>query len=365
MPEPTNALLRGYTPASVAALVGGEVVGRGDVELAGLDTLERSGPGFLTFIRSTNYGRDWAGSKAAAALVTRGIEIEGHDPSTKALIVVNDADVALLALLEKLAGPAPTPAPGVHATALIDPSAHIAPTASIGPWCVVGARSSIGEGVTLISGVRVGADCTIGRGTVLHHGVVLYDRTVLGAICTLHAGVVIGADGFGYRPDPKRGVAKIPHLGNVVIGDDVEIGANSCVDRAKFGSTTVGSKTKIDNLVQIGHGCQVGRGCLICGMAAMAGSCNIGDGAILAGQSGVADNIDIGAGAIVGAQAGVTKDIPPGEMWFGYPAGPARVMNRSYIALRGLHEKLREITKSIADLRQDLDAEKAARRERA
>ncbi len=183
--------------------------------------------------------------------------------------------------------------------------------------------------------------------STLHPHVSVLDRCIIGNDCVLHAGVAIGADGFGYRPSPDgRGLLKIPHIGNVVIGDHVEIGANSCVDRAKFGSTTVGNGTKIDNLVQIAHGCRVGRSCIICGQTGMAGSVIVGDGVIIGGGVGVADNVEIGSGARIAALSGVTGNVPAGQTWMGAPAAPAGEWRRTYAAMRRMGKPKGQVRES-------------------
>jgi UDP-3-O-[3-hydroxymyristoyl] glucosamine N-acyltransferase len=216
------------------------------------------------------------------------------------------------------------------------------------PHLSVGPGARVGERCTLHSGVSVGASVSLGDDTQLHAGVVVYPRCSIGARCTLHANVVIGADGFGYRPAPDaRSILKVPHIGTVEIHDDVEIGASTTIDRAKFGATVIGSGTKIDNLVQIGHNVRVGRSCIICGCAALAGSVVIGDGATIAGGVGIADNITIGAGAKVGARSGVMDDVPPGESWVGYPAKPARQTFRILTALNQLPDVMSQVKKLL------------------
>lgn len=313
------------TVASIAERLrqksGVEVIGPGELSLVGLETLERAGEGSLTFIRGADYARLWAGSKATAALVTRGIEVGGHDASRRALIVVDDADLALNVALEVFSPPAHRPPAGVHPTAVVDLTASVGLGVSIGPHCVIGPRVKIGDGCVLTAGVFVGADGAMGRGCLLHPRVTILDRCVLGDGCVLHSGVVIGADGFGYRPDPAgRGVVKVPHIGRVEIGNGVEIGANSCIDRAKFGSTVIGDGTKIDNLVQIAHNCRIGRCCLIAAGTGIAGSVTVGDGVMMGGQVGIADNLIIGPGARLAAQSGVSKSVEPKGTVFGTPA---------------------------------------------
>lgn len=318
---PGGAAATALTTGLLAEKLGAQLVGPADLPVARLDTLERAGADTLTFIRDNTYAREWKASRAAAALVTRGVEITDHDAARRALLIVANADLALNTVLELLAPRPPVARPGVHPTACVDPAAKIAPTASIGPGCVIEADAVIGDGTVLIAQAYVGRAARIGRGCTLHAGVRVLDRCVVGDACIFHAGVVIGADGFGYRPDPSgAGLVKIPHIGNVEIHPGVEIGANSCVDRAKFGSTVVGAGTKLDNLVQVGHGAQIGRCCLLCAQVGIAGSVVIGDGSMLGGQVGVADNLVIGKRAMIGAQSGVMHNVPPGERWFGYPA---------------------------------------------
>jgi UDP-3-O-[3-hydroxymyristoyl] glucosamine N-acyltransferase len=342
-----------HTTGSLAALLGAELIGPAHLTIDHLETVDRAGPGALTFIRNGAFAAEWASSRATAALVSRGVDVPGHDASARALLVVPDADLALITVLELFA-PAKAPVePGVHSSAVVDPSASISPGASVGPCCVVHAGAVVEHGAVLVSGVTIGAESRVGRGTVLHPGAVVGDRCRVGEHCILHAGVVLGADGFGYRPAPVgAGVVKIPHIGIVELGNHVEIGANSCIDRAKFGATVIGDGTKIDNLVQIAHNCRIGRGCLICGKCGLSGSVTLGDGVILAGGVHVADNLSLGAGARVAANGGVINDIPAGETWLGLPAMPAGEGTRNYAAFRKLAElarTVRKLEKRLAD----------------
>ncbi|MBC7834142.1 MAG: UDP-3-O-(3-hydroxymyristoyl)glucosamine N-acyltransferase [Phycisphaerales bacterium] len=336
-----------HTTGSIAAAIGAQLIGPADLPISTLETLDRAGPTTMTFIRSAAYARDWGSSSAAAALISQGLAIPGHDPARRALLVVPDADLALIKVLGMFE-PKPTATPGRHAGAIIDPSAQIAATAQIGAGCVVEAGVTIGEGTVLMTDVTVGADSRIGPACRLHPGVVLYPRTVIGAGGVLHANAVIGADGFGYRPrEDGRGLIKIPHIGNVEIGQGVEIGACSCIDRGKFGATVIGDGTKIDNHCQIGHNCRIGRSVIICGMCGMGGSTTIGDGVIIAGHVGVADNLTVGAGARIAAKSAVMQDVPAGESWFGYPAQPAASQMRAVVALRSLPAFMRSVRKAL------------------
>jgi UDP-3-O-[3-hydroxymyristoyl] glucosamine N-acyltransferase len=324
-----------HTSGSLATHLGAEVLGRDDLEIARLEVIERAGPGTLTFIRDEGYAAEWLRSRSPCALVTRSLRTPEFDRASRALLIVPDADLALNEVLE-LFSPAPTPRPpGVHPTAVVDPSAVIGRGVHIGPGCVIDARAAIGDGTVLIAQCYVGVDAVVGRACVFHSGVRFQDRCSIGDGCILHAGVVVGADGFGYRPSPDgRGVVKIPHIGKAEIGPGVEIGANSCIDRAKFGSTLVGAGTKIDNLVQVGHGCRIGRACLIAAGVGIGGSTTIGDGVMIGGQVGIADGLTIGSGVRLGGQSGVFDSIPAGESWLGTPAMNARLTMRDWAYTR-------------------------------
>ncbi|MGH7133820.1 MAG: UDP-3-O-(3-hydroxymyristoyl)glucosamine N-acyltransferase [Phycisphaerales bacterium] len=330
----------GITTGAIARQLGARLVGRDDLVLTGVDALDDAGPTTLTFIRAVRFAKAWGASRAGAALVSEEFEaqVEGHDPATRALLYVPDADLALGSIIELFVPPSAAMVPGVHPTAVIDPGASIAAGARIGPHCVVGADSSIARGCDLRAGVVIGAGVSIGEGTVLHERVIVGDRCIVGRKCTLWPGVIIGTDGFAYRPGPT-GLVKVPHHGNVAIEDHVEIGANSTIDRARFGSTRIGAGTKIDNLVQIGHNCRIGRHVVICGCAGIAGSVVIGDGVMIGGGAGVGDNLTIGAGAKLAARSAAMRDIPAGESHIGAPAMPHRQWARMEVALKRLAER--------------------------
>lgn len=343
-----------WTAQELATKLGATLRGPGDVVLNRLETLDRADSACLTFIRDARNASRWSTSNAGAALLSR---VVANDPAAnpadetgRALIVVDDADRALIRVLEWLSPEAERSAAGIHKSAHVHPSAMVAASATIGPGCVVGEDAVIHERVVLRANVSVGDAVNIGADSVIHAGAVIYPRSTIGARCTLHANVVIGADGFGYRPrDDGRGLVKIPHIGIVEIHDDVEIGAGTTIDRAKFGATIIGAGTKIDNLVQIGHNVRIGRACIICGCTAIAGSTVLGDGVTLAGGVGLADNLTIGAGAKIGARSGVMEDIPAGEMWVGYPAKPARHTLRTIAALQQLPDVMAQVKKLLRD----------------
>lgn len=329
------------TIGQLAELVQGTVVGDGKLAIRTAQPLNEAGAADITFVDSEKYLAKFEASSAAAAVVARQLT------SKKTVIQVADPLAAFVTIVQHLQGP-PRPAPcgidaraDVHATAVLGAGCSVAAFASIGAGTVIGANCRIGPGVA------IGNDCVLGDNVVVHAGAVLYDRTVLGSRVILHARVVLGADGFGYRF--AHGVhAKVPQLGRVIVEDDVEIGAGTTIDRATFGTTRIGQGTKIDNLVQIGHNCHIGKHNLLIAQVGLGGSTTTGDYVVLAGQVGVAGHVHIGAGAQIGAQAGVHRDIPSGERWFGAPAMPESEMRR-----------IVAITQRLPEMRADIRAIKA------
>lgn len=347
-PQRDGAPDGGMTSGKLAELLQGELLGSGDVAITGISAIDQSRPGDLTFIRSHKYAQMWDRSKASVAILVREVGLPRSVAEGRAIIVVQDGEVAQLAILTALAPPRQAPTPGIDSSAKVDPSAEVDPTARIGPMCFVGAGAKIGARSNLISGVHIGSGAAIGQDTEIGPGSSVMDGCIIGNHCNLAGCVVIGAEGFGYTLQPHasgRGkyLVHIPHIGNVVIGDHVDIGANTCIDRAKFGSTSIGSGTKIDNLVQIGHNCRIGRSCILCGQVGLSGSVTLGDGVQLAGRVGVADNIHIGAMARVGASAGVMNDIPSGQTWLGAPAMPVKEAARNMALFRKLSQILKKV----------------------
>jgi UDP-3-O-[3-hydroxymyristoyl] glucosamine N-acyltransferase len=348
------------TPATItelAQLTRARLIGDGSAVVSGVASLSGANSSHLCFVRSPGFASEWATSKGAAAIVSATVNAESvhdADPLGRPLLVVPDADLALIAVLTRFAPPPLEPrAPGVHPSSFVHASARIAATAHIGPGCTVMAAAVVGDHAVLVAQVHVGEAASVGASTRLEPGVRVLDRCSIGTHCILHGGVVIGADGFGYSPAPDgRGLIKVPHIGNVVIHDHVEIGANSCIDRAKFGSTIIGMGTKIDNLVQIGHGCVLGRFCILCGTSGLAGSVTLGDGVVLGGGVAVVDNVTIGSGAKIGGLSGVGTDVPANTVYMGIPAGPASEWKRTQVALRGLWKmmpQLRRLLKSTGN----------------
>ena len=340
------------TVGEVAAKVGGIFDGDATLPVTGLGSVESAQPGELVFVSSENYAPLLAGSRAVAALVTRKVAAKLPARTGPIVITVDDADVAfaqILRLCESAPAAAGLPAAGIHPTAVVDPTASIGEGVRIGAHCVVGSRAAIGARTVLYPGASVFDDARTGEDCVLWNGVVLRERCVLGDRCILHANTVIGADGFGYRPAPGgKGIMKIPHIGRVEIGSDVEIGANTCVDRGKIAATVIGDFCKIDNLCQIGHNSRLGRGVIVAGKVGISGSVTIGDGVRIGGGAGVADHVTIGAGAAIAAAAGVMRDVPPGGKVSGIPARDTRQFFREQAAIARLPEMLRAAPRVVA-----------------
>lgn len=361
-PHAAAVLPRPMRVADLAGQIGATVVGNGELLVERLGHVGDGTSGTLGFFRDVPHAREWIASGcpvaiAAAAVAPTCVGIEASrdvsasapwDASARALLVVKDADAALLTVLTMIDACRATPAPGIHASAVVDPSAMIDASAWIGPMCVVGANVRIGArtilaaSVTVGDGTTVGADCRLMAGARVLHACTIGDRVLI------HPNGVIGADGFGYVPT-ARGLAKMPHVGTVVIESDVEIGANSCVDRAKFGETRVGQGTKIDNLVQVAHNCVIGKHCVLCGQVGLAGGAIVGDGVMLGGKVGVADGVRVGSGAKVAAHSGVAHDLAGGESYMGAPAWPAAEWRRIFAAIRVLPRYMSGIRKLMRE----------------
>ena len=325
-----------YTAADVAELLGGEVIGDASLVLKGFAPADRAQPGDLTFAENENY---FARAEQSAASV---ILVDGPFTSTrKTIIRVPNARVAFAKALPVFF-PEPVFAAGIHSTAVVAASAQVDPTAHIGPHCVVGEKARIGARCVLQALNYVGAGAQLDEEVNLFPNVTLYANTQVGKRVRIHSGTVVGSDGFGYVLDD--GIhRKVPQIGNVIICDDVELGANVTVDRGALGPTIIGKGTKIDNLVQIGHNVTTGEHCIIVSQAGVAGSTKLGSYVILGGQVGLAGHLKIGNRVSVAAQSGVMNNIPDGEKWIWTPAQPDRQAKRQMIALQQLPELIRRV----------------------
>jgi len=336
-----------FTAAQVAEKLRAEIVGDGSVEITGLAPADRARAGELTFAENEAYFATAEQSQASAILVNGPFV-----SSSKVILRVPNARVALAKVLPLFFPPEEHPR-GIHPSAVIDDSARVDPTAHIGPNCFLGARVRLGARSVLMGGNDLRADCQLGDDVCLFPNVVLYWQTQVGHRVTIHAGTVIGSDGFGYALDEGRH-RKVLQLGNVIIHDDVEIGANAAIDRGTLGSTVIGEGTKIDNLVHVAHNVVIGRHCLIMGQVGFAGSTRLGDYVVVASQSGIADHLKIGNQAVIGAKSGIMRDIPDGVRVLGIPAMPDRQAKRQIIATQQLPEllhRMRDLEKEVAELR--------------
>jgi UDP-3-O-[3-hydroxymyristoyl] glucosamine N-acyltransferase len=335
-----------FTAAQVAEKIQGEVIGDGAVALTGFAPAESAQPGDLTFAEQASYFAAAEQSQASAILVSGEFA-----SSQKVLIRVANARVAVARLLPVFF-PADEYQPGIHPGATIAASAQVDATAHIGPGCVIGERVKIGARSVLMGGNHIGRDCQLGEDVCLFPHVVLYPQCQVGHRVRIHAGTVIGSDGYGYVFDEGRH-RKMLQIGSIVIHDDVEIGANTAIDRGAIGTTVIGQGTKIDNLVHVAHNVIMGRHCLIMGQVGFAGSTQLGDYCVIASQSGLAGHLKLGNQATVGAKSGVMRDIPDKGTVLGTPAAPDKQAKRQMIALTQLPElirRTRELEKQVTDL---------------
>jgi UDP-3-O-[3-hydroxymyristoyl] glucosamine N-acyltransferase len=333
-------------PASeIAALTGGRLVGPGTTTVAGIAPLERAGPGDLSFLAAQRYVPYFERTSASVVLVAPEFESAAGGPETR--VVVAEPYAALLIVLPVLY-PQDVWEPGVHSTAIVGRGASWQEPVEIGPHTV------LGRGVQLGRNVRIGAGCVLGDGvaigddTQLYPGVTVYPGTALGKRVIVHAGAVLGSDGFGYVPG-KGGEAhrKIPHVGRCLIGDDIEIGANTCIDRGSVDDTVIGSGTKIDNLVHIAHNVRLGARCLLMAQSGIAGSTQVEDDVIIAGQAGVSDHLTVGRGARLLVQSGTIANIPAEATVSGYPSRSHREYLRAQAALYRLAKIVDELEQLV------------------
>lgn len=333
------------TAEAIAAIISGELIGDGRAEITGVAPLDRAEASDLSILSSGKYTAMMATTKAGIVLVDP--EFRDAPGAPQARIIVEKPLEKLLGLLPRLYPPE-VPGTGVAATARIGKGAQLGKRVSVGEYVVIGAGASIGDDAVVGSHCVIGDGVSLGPGARLWPSVTIYAGATVGARTFVHSGARIGCDGFGYvfRDGAHQ---KIPHVGRCIVGEDVEIGANTTIDRGSIDDTVIGSGTKIDNLVHIAHNVRVGEKCLIMAQVGVAGSATIGDGVILAGQAGISGHISIGAGARIAAQAGVFGDVPAGESWSGYPARPHRDSLRASAALFKLAGMIRRLEKLLED----------------
>lgn len=311
--------MKSFTVKELNEIVNGFLVGDVTQRIIGLEQIETANRNQITFIGTAKYLPFWESSRACAAVINEKFELEGGHG--RALIKVKDADLAMAQLLELFTPDLPLLENGIHSSATVHPTAKIGDNTSIGAGCYVGGDVTLGDQVKLYPNVTVFDHSCIGTATVIWSGTVIRERCKVGSHCIFHSNVTIGADGFGYRSSPDgKGLVKVPQIGNVIIGNGVEIGSGSCVDRGKFSATIIGDSCKIDNLVQIAHNCKLGRCCIMAGNSGLAGSVTLGDGVVIAGSVSVSDHVMIGNKAIIGGGSVVINDVPAGKKVLGYPA---------------------------------------------
>lgn len=313
----------------------GVIKGNTDQLISGPEQLQQANDQQITFIGNKKYAKYWETSKACAAIINDDIALEPGD--NRAFIVVKNADIAMAELLELFIPSSPVFEEDIHPTAIVHATAVIGEGCKIGAGCYIGKNVQLGKNVVLYPHVTIFDDTTIGANTTIWSGTVIRENCVVGSYCIIHPNVSIGADGFGFRPSPDgKGLIKIPHIGNVVIGHGVEIGANTCIDRGKFSSTIIGDGCKLDNLVQIGHNSKMGRCCIMAGSSGLAGSVTLGDGVIVGGGTCISDHVTLGNGVQVGGASGVINDYGDGKKIMGLPAIDARDALKQWVILRKL-----------------------------
>ncbi len=329
-----------YSLAEINQVLKGEIIGHTSQNITAPEQLENASSTEISIIGNKKYEKGWKNSNACAAIVNDNISIEPGD--NKAFIKVKNADLAMSQVLEMFAAPAPSFIVDIHPKAVVDETAIIKNGVKIGAGCYIGPNVTIAENAIIYPNVTILDFSTIGKNTVIWPGVVVRERCHIGNDCILHPNATIGADGFGFRPCPEKGLVKIPHIGNVIIGNNVEVGANSCIDRGKFSATILGDGCKIDNLVQIGHNSKLGKFCIMAGNSGLAGSVTLGDGVIIGGSASIKDHTSIGSGAIVGAGSGVVADVEAGKTVLGYPAVDAKDALRQWAILKRMVADLKK-----------------------
>ena len=341
----------------IASLIKGELKGDGDVIITGASGIKEAGKGDLTFLANPKYGSLIETTNAAAVIVEKGWSLSTDKP----LIRVDNASLAFNKLIE-LFGPQKLEFPrGVHKMAVVSKKAKLGKNVSVGPFAVIEDGVVIGDGTVIRSGVYVGHGTRVGADCHLYPNVTIRERCEIGDRVSIHGGSVIGSDGFGYVA--VKGVhQKIPQIGKVVIEDDVEIGSNVTIDRARFDKTIIRRGTKIDNLVQIAHNCDIGENTIIVAQVGISGSTTVGKNVILAGQVGVVGHVTIGDNTIIGAKGGVSKSVPPNAYYIGIPAIDGKHFKKvhaAYMRLPSLMSKVRELEQRLASLEKDIpdDAE--------
>ena len=329
-----------FSAQQIAALLGGALYGNSNAKVSDVAPIEQAQTQHLTFVTEEKYLPFLASTQAGVVLITRSLMEgkmnlpDGEGKAGGAFILVDNARAAMGQLLQIVSKAMNPPKQGIEQPSFVAEGVTIPEDAYIGAFAYIGKNVQLGKGVQIYPNVYIGDNVRIGDHTILYAGVKVYARCVIGAECVLHAGVVVGSDGFGFEPDAQGVNQKIPQIGNVIIEDDVEIGANTTIDRAMMGSTIIRKNAKIDNLVQIAHNVEVGESTFLCAQVGIAGSTKVGKHCILAGQVGAAGHIEIADNCIFGAQTGIPGNIRKPGQYMGYPAIDAATWRRAVVRFK-------------------------------
>lgn len=354
------------TIREIAEWLGGEIVGGNvecEIEINRVAKIEEATYGSLTFLANQKYEKHLGTTNASAVLVSRKLDLKKIESRASLIFIcVDDPYIAFLRVLKRLTPTIDPFTSGIHSSAIIAPNAIVGENVSIGAYAVIGENAIIGSNTRIGEGCVIGIQAKVGSDCLLYPNVVVYHQCILGNRVILHSGVVVGSDGFGFAPKPDGTYEKIPQLGNVVIEDDVEIGANTTIDRAVLGYTHIHRGVKIDNLVQVAHNVVIGDNTVIASQTGISGSTKIGKHCMIGGQVGLSGHIEIADNTIIMAQSGIHDNIrESGKSFFGSPADEARKAQRAYIAVKMLPDMLREFTalkKKVADLEEKLVGKK-------
>lgn len=336
-----------FTAEMIAGFLNGTIVGDKGAVVSTVSSIEGGKPGSLTYLTNPKYEQYIYSTKASIVLVDKSFEPKESVEAT--LIKVDNVGECVLSLLEMYNASRPRKK-GISKLASINEEAELGEECYVGDFTVIERGAKIGANCQIYPQCYIGDNVVIGEGTKIYPGVKIYEGTIVGRNCILHAGVVLGADGFGFAPREDGSFAKIPQLGNVIIDDDVELGANTCIDRAKTDSTIIRRGVKLDNLIQIGHNVEVGHDTVMSAQVGIAGTTKVGSNCFIAGQVGIADHVTIGNRVQIGSKSGIDKNVPDGEIRFGYPALPGLQYHRSFAVFRQLPElsaKVRELEKRL------------------
>ena len=337
-----------FTAEMIAGFLNGTIVGDKSAAVSTVSSIEGGKPGSLTYLTNPKYEQYIYSTKASIVLVDKSFEPKESVEAT--LIKVDNVGECVLSLLEMYNASRPRKK-GISKLASINEEAELGEECYVGDFTVIERGAKIGANCQIYPQCYIGDNVVIGEGTKIYPGVKIYEGSIIGRNCILHAGVVIGADGFGFAPREDGTFAKIPQLGNVIIEDDVELGANTCIDRAKTDSTIIRRGVKLDNLIQIGHNVEVGHDTVMSAQVGIAGTTKVGSNCFIAGQVGIADHVTIGNRVQIGSKSGIDKNVPDGEIRFGYPALPGLQYHRSFAVFRQLPDlsaKVRELEKRLA-----------------